>query len=101
MKKIFKKNKFLKYFIFVLLLKIIFIIALQQFFLYRFNSKIFEKIQYLYKSADETFESNCSVFTNILNEKYKIDNEWYPNFLPSIYNKSLDFNNMVTAYERE
>jgi len=87
MKEIFKKNKILKSFIFALLLNIIVIIGLQQFFLHRYNSKFFEKIQYLYKSVNE---SNCSVFTNILNEKYKIDNEWYPNFLPSIYNKSLD-----------
>jgi hypothetical protein len=33
---------------------------------------------------------SCNVFKNKLNEKYNIDNKWYPSFLPSIHNKSLD-----------
>ena len=33
---------------------------------------------------------SCNVFTKKLNEKYNIDNKWYPSFLPSIHNKSLD-----------
>jgi len=39
------------------------------------------------------FKSNskrCNVFTNIFNEKYKIDYKWYPSFVPSKYNKSID-----------
>ncbi len=32
-------------------------------------------------------DESCNVFTNKLNEKYMVDNKWYPSFLPSIYYK--------------
>ena len=47
-------------------------------------------IIYLKKIYTIKMDESCNVFTNRLNEKYNIDNKWYPSFLPSIYNKSLD-----------
>jgi len=76
MKKTFNKLRKSNFFIFVIFLKIIIIIYTKNYILFKYNNTI--------------FESSCNVFTNKFNEKYKIDNKWYPNFLPSIYNKSLD-----------
>jgi hypothetical protein len=54
---------------------------------------IIQEIQDRYesiRSTNQAIESSCNVFTNEINEKYKIDEKLYPYFLPSIYNKSID-----------
>jgi len=41
-------------------------------------------------TADNFINSNCSIFTGLTNEQYLLDNKTYPNFVPFIYNKSID-----------
>jgi alpha-1,3-fucosyltransferase len=77
----FAHKMFKKVYYFLAILIVIFII---------YSLKI-EKTQKIFSNFNtNNNNSSCNVFTNKLNEKFKIDNKWYPSFVPSIYNKSLD-----------
>ena len=55
---------------------------------YLFNTNI----KYLETSRSSSSSSDqCNIFTGFKNEQFLINNKTYPNFVPIIYNKSIDF----------
>jgi alpha-1,3-fucosyltransferase len=58
---------------------------------YQFLNASFYTTKTIIKNSTKDINNfKCNVFTNLTNEKYLINGKQYPNFVPLIYNKSID-----------